>query len=72
MATQRSSHVQAFEKGYKLLDLLSRDHRSYRTREIAHAIDLPKPMLHKILSTRFNLGFVSQDPDSKDYFLGFR
>jgi DNA-binding IclR family transcriptional regulator len=72
MATQRSSHVQAIEKGCKLLDLLSRSNRNYSIREIALALDFPKPTLHRILSTLFNLGFVLQDPDSKGYFLGFR
>jgi hypothetical protein len=48
------------EKNCKLLDLLSRDDRSCRTREIALAPDLPKPKLHKIRSTLFNLGLVLQ------------
>jgi IclR family KDG regulon transcriptional repressor len=72
MPPQRSTNVQAIVKGCKLLDLLSRGNKSYSIREIALALGLPKPTVHRILSTLFNLGLVSQDPHSKDYFLGFR
>lgn len=72
MPTQRSSNVQAIVKGCKLLDLLSRGNNSYSIREIAIALQLPKPTVHRLLSTFFNLGFVLQDPDSKKYSLGFR
>ena len=72
MATQRSSNVQAIEKGCKILDLLSRGNGSYSIREISHALKLPKPTIHRILHTLCSLGFVLQDPDSKEYFLGFR
>lgn len=72
MATQRSSNVQAIERGCKILDLLSRGNGSYSIREISHALKLPKPTVHRILHTLCSSGFVSQDPDSKNYFLGFR
>jgi DNA-binding IclR family transcriptional regulator len=72
MATQRSSNVQAIEKGCNILDLLSRGNKSYSIREIAHTLKLPKPTVHRILSTLCNSGFVLQNPDSKDYRLGFR
>lgn len=54
------------------MDLLSTGNRSYSIREISSTLKLPKPTVHRILSTLFNLGFVLQDPDSKKYFLGFR
>ena len=72
MKTPRSSNVQAIEKSCKILDLLSRGNGSYSIREISHALKLPKPTIHRILHTLCSSGFVLQDPDSKDYFLGFR
>ncbi len=72
MTTQRPSNVQAIEKGCHILDLLSRGKKSYSIREIALTLEFPKPTVHRILSTLCNSGFVVQDPDSKDYRLGFR
>lgn len=72
MTTQRPSNVLAIEKGCNILDLLSRGKKSYSIREIALTLELPKPTVHRILSTLRNSGFVIQDPDSKDYRLGFR
>ena len=72
MTNQKPSKVQAIEKGCKILGLLSRGNGSYSIREISHALKFPKPTVHRILYTLCSLGFVLQNPDSKDYFLGFR
>ncbi len=72
MGTPRSTNVQAIEKSCKILDHLSRGNGSYSIREISRALALPKPTVHRILHTLCSFGFVLQDPDSKEYVLGFR
>lgn len=72
MTNQKHSKVQAIEKGCKILDLLSKRHGNYSLREISATLKLPKPTVHRILNTLCSLGYVLQNPESKNYFLGFR
>jgi IclR family KDG regulon transcriptional repressor len=72
MSLKKSSNVRAIEKGCNILDFLSKGKRSYSIRDISNQLTLPKPTIHRILSTFCNLGYATQDPVSKDYRLSFR
>ena len=72
MSPKKSSNVRAIEKGFDILDFLSQGKQSYSLREISDKLKIPKPTIHRILSTLCGLGCVIQDPVSKDYRLGFR
>jgi IclR family KDG regulon transcriptional repressor len=64
--------VQAIERGCRILDHLSRGKQSYSIQDLSLNLNLPKPTIHRILSTLRHFGFVSQDEISKEYHLGFR
>jgi DNA-binding IclR family transcriptional regulator len=72
MSPKKSSNVRAIEKGFDILDFLSKGKQSYSLREISGKLKIPKPTTHRILSTFCGLGCAIQDPVSKDYRLGFR
>ena len=64
--------VQAIERGCRILDVLGRGKQTYSIRELASKLDLPKPTVHRMLTTFCRFGYVSQDEVSKEYRLGFR
>ena len=72
MSPKKSSNVRAIEKGFDILDFLSKGKQSYSLREISGKLKIPKPTIHRILSTFCEFGYATQDPVSKDYRLGFR
>ena len=72
MSPKKSSNVRAIEKGFDILDFLSKGKQSYSLREISGKLKIPKPTIHRLLSTLCGLGYAVQDPVSKDYRLGFR
>lgn len=64
--------VQAIERGCRILDHLSRGKQNYSIQDLSLDLHLPKPTVHRILSTLRHFGFVVQDEISKQYGLGFR
>ncbi len=64
--------VQAIERSCIILDHLSKGKKSYSIQELSSELNLPKPTIHRILSTIRYFGFVAQDEASKEYRLGFR
>jgi len=64
--------VQAIERGCKILDALGKGKQSYSIQDLSSELNLPKPTIHRILSTLRHFGFVAQDEVSKEYRLGFR
>jgi DNA-binding IclR family transcriptional regulator len=63
--------VQSIERGCKILDHLSKGKRSYSIHDLSFELNLPKPTVHRILSTLRHFGFIAQDEVSKEYRLGF-
>jgi DNA-binding IclR family transcriptional regulator len=64
--------VQAIERACSILDLLGRGKQTYSIRELASQLNLPKPTVHRMLTTFCRFGYVIQDEVSKEYRLGFR
>ncbi len=64
--------VQAIERGCRILDLLGKGKQTYSISELASKLDLPKPTVHRMLTTFCRFGYVIQDEISKEYRLGFR
>jgi DNA-binding IclR family transcriptional regulator len=64
--------VQAIERGCMILDALGKGKQSYSIQELSSGLNLPKPTIHRILSTLRHFGFVAQNEVSKEYHLGFR
>ena len=70
--SKRAFGVQAIERGCSVLDLLGSGRQNYSLRDLSNELKLPKPTVHRILSTLCHLGYVMQDDISKEYRLGFR
>jgi hypothetical protein len=64
--------VQAIERGCSILDLLGKGKQTYSISELASELDLPKPTVHRMLTTFCRFGYVIQDEISKEYRLGFQ
>ena len=69
---KRTFGVQAIERGCSVLDLMGSGRQRYSLRDLSNELNLPKPTVHRILSTFCRLGYVMQDDISKEYRLGFR
>jgi DNA-binding IclR family transcriptional regulator len=72
LKTKNTGIVQAIERGCKILDALSKGKQRYSIQDLSSELNLPKPTIHRILSTLRHFGFVAQDEVSKEYHLGFR
>ena len=73
MPNEKSQHgVQAIERGCRILDLLGGEKPLLSIGDISRALSLPKPTVHRILSTLCRMGYAAQDDNSKNYRLGFR
>ena len=72
LKTKNTGTVQAIERGCKILDALGKIKPSYSIQDLSSQLNLPKPTIHRILSTLRQFGLVAQDEISKEYHLGFR
>ena len=72
LETKNTGTVQAIERGCIILDALGKGKQSYSIQGLSSELNLPKPTVHRILSTLRHFGFVAQDEVSKEYHLGFR
>ncbi len=70
--TKPNNLVQALERVALLLDTLGRHSRGSSVRDLSAGVKLPKATTHRLLSSLQYLGFVRQDPRSRNYFLGFK
>ncbi len=64
--------VQALQRVSLLLDTLGQKPRGSSVRDLSSGVKLPKATTHRLLSSLQYLGFVRQDPQSRNYFLGFK
>ena len=60
------------EKGLKLIELLANSPRGLSLVQISSQLGLPKSSVHHILQTFLYYDYVRQDPDTKNYSLGFQ
>jgi DNA-binding IclR family transcriptional regulator len=64
--------VQAIERGCIILNALGKGKQNYSIQDLSSELNIPKPTVHRILSTLRHFGFVAQNEVSKEYNLGFR
>ncbi len=60
------------EKSLKLIELLANHPRGVSLAQIAILLGLPKSSVHHMLQTLLYYDYVRQDPDTKNYSLGFQ
>jgi IclR family KDG regulon transcriptional repressor len=62
----------SLEKSLKLIDMLTRNSHGMSLSQLSEALHYPKSTVHHILSTLLPYEYVSQDPETKKYSLGFK
>lgn len=76
MATQQdlkpNNLVQTIERVSLILDILAQNPMGISIRELSSKVNLPKGTTHRLLSSLAYLGYVRQDPKTRNYLLGFK
>lgn len=62
----------SLDKSLRLIDTLSKNPRGMSLSQLSEALNYPKSTVHHILSTLLPYEYVSQDPETKKYSLGFK
>jgi DNA-binding IclR family transcriptional regulator len=64
--------VQSIERISLILDILGQNPQGISIRELSSKVNLPKGTTHRLLSSLSYLGYVRQDPKTRNYLLGFK
>lgn len=64
--------VQTIERVSQILDILGQNPQGISIRDLSLKVNLPKGTTHRLLSSLSYLGYVRQDPKTRNYFLGFK
>src|SRR4030042_3494290 len=64
--------VQTIERASLILDILGQSPQGISIRELSGKISLPKGTTHRLLSSLSYFGYVRQDSNTRNYFLGFK
>jgi len=76
MATPNESKpnnlVQTIERISMILDILGQNPQGISIRDLSSKVSLPKGTTHRLLSSLSYLGYVRQDPKTRNYLLGFK
>jgi IclR family KDG regulon transcriptional repressor len=70
--TRPSNLVQTIERASFILDILGQSPQGISIRDLSDKMQLPKGTTHRLLSSLSFFGYVRQDPNTKNYFLGFK
>ncbi|MDI6762597.1 MAG: IclR family transcriptional regulator [Thermodesulfobacteriota bacterium] len=64
--------VQTIERVSLILDILGQNPQGISVRDLSTKVSLPKGTTHRLLSSLSYLGYVRQDPKTRNYLLGFK
>jgi IclR family KDG regulon transcriptional repressor len=64
--------VQTIERISAILDLVGENPKGVSIRQVSSQLDLPKGTVHRLLSSLIYVGYIRQDPASRNYFLGLK
>lgn len=67
-----NNFVQTIERVSAILNLVGQDPQGTSIRKLSAQLDLPKGTVHRLLSSLSYVGYVRQDPASRNYFLGLK
>jgi DNA-binding IclR family transcriptional regulator len=62
----------SLDRSLKILDLLSKNQKGLSLSDLATKLGFPQSTIHHILSTFLPYDYISQDPETKKYSLGFK
>ncbi len=64
--------ISSLDKSLRIVDLLARNPKGLNLSAISRALQIPTSTAHHILATFASHGYISKDPETKKYSLGFR
>jgi IclR family transcriptional regulator, KDG regulon repressor len=64
--------LSSLDKSLNIIDLLSKNPRGLSLSAISKMLGIPSSTAHHILSTFLSHGYISKDPETRKYSLGFR
>jgi IclR family KDG regulon transcriptional repressor len=64
--------VQTIERVSLILDMVGQNPQGMSIRDLSAGLDLPKGTIHRLLSSLSYFGYIRQDPETKNYFLGLK
>jgi DNA-binding IclR family transcriptional regulator len=64
--------LSSLDKSLQILDLLSKNQKGLSLSDLATKLGFPQSTIHHILSTFLPYDYISQDPETKKYSLGFK
>ena len=67
-----SNLVQTIERVSLILDMVGQNPQGMTIRDLSGGLGLPKGTIHRILSSLSYFGYIRQDPETKNYFLGLK
>lgn len=70
--TRPSNLVQTLERASFILDILGQSPQGISIKDLSEKMLLPKGTTHRLLSSLSYFGYVRQDRNTKNYFLGFK
>ena len=70
--TKPGNLVQTIERVSLILDMVGRSPRGMSIRDLSIGLKLPKGSIHRLLSSLSYFGFIRQEAETKNYFLGLK
>jgi len=70
--TKPNNLVQTIERVSLILDMVGRSPQGASIKDLSIGLQLPKGTIHRLLSSLSYFGYIRQDPETKNYFLGLK
>jgi IclR family transcriptional regulator, KDG regulon repressor len=70
--TKPTNLVQTIERVSLILDMVGRSPKGASIKDLSMGLDLPKGTIHRLLSSLSYFGYIRQDTETKNYFLGLK
>lgn len=65
-------NIHSVERAFALVSLLAREPRLLGVSEIAAELGISRGSTHRVLSTLVNIGYITQDPQTRQYTIDYR
>jgi DNA-binding IclR family transcriptional regulator len=64
--------IQAIERMSRILSRVGQNPHGISVKDLSKELKLPKPTIHRFLSSLSYFGYIRQNPEKRNYFLGFK
>jgi IclR family transcriptional regulator, KDG regulon repressor len=70
--TKPNNLVQTIERVSQILDMVGRSPQGMSIKDLSIGLELPKGTIHRLLSSLSYFGYIRQNTETKNYFLGLK